>query len=135
VKKTKDLEPLPSFSFGLTQLEEEQRNVTASSSGGDKNKERKTREAKGKEKKQHIKKHQKKKQKTEAQDYDEGSEDDENAKQRVRHKMSIPKVYELMHSINGKRRKEEIIELLNDSGFGGMLHICNWTKAHTFFVD
>ncbi|AES60275.1 hypothetical protein MTR_1g043030 [Medicago truncatula] len=26
VKKTKDLEPLPSFSFGLTQLEEEERN-------------------------------------------------------------------------------------------------------------
>jgi len=50
VKKTKDLEPLPSFSFGLTQLEEEQRNVTVSSSGGDKNKERKTGEAKGKEK-------------------------------------------------------------------------------------
>ena len=49
MKKTKDLEPLPSFSFGLTQLEEEQRNVTASSSGGDKNKERKTGEAKGKE--------------------------------------------------------------------------------------
>jgi len=49
-EKTKDLEPLPSFNFGLTQLEEEQRNVTVSSSGGDKNKERKTREAKGKEK-------------------------------------------------------------------------------------
>jgi len=26
VKKTKDLESLPSFSFGLTQLEEEERN-------------------------------------------------------------------------------------------------------------
>jgi len=49
--------------------------------------------------------------------------------------MSIPKVYELMHSVHGKRRKDEIIELLNDSGFGGMLHICNWTKVHTFFVD
>jgi hypothetical protein len=24
---------------------------------------------------------------------------------------------------------------LNDSGFGGMLHICNWTKVHNFFVD
>jgi len=51
VKKTKDLEPLSSLSFGLTQLEEEQRNVTASSSSGDKNKERKTGKAKGKEKK------------------------------------------------------------------------------------
>ena len=49
--------------------------------------------------------------------------------------MIIPKVYELMHSVHGKRKKEEIIELLNDSGFGGMLHICNWTKVHTFFVD
>ena len=49
---------MPSFSFGLTQMEEEQRNVTASSSGADKNNERKTGEAKGKEKKQHIKKHQ-----------------------------------------------------------------------------
>jgi len=116
-------------------MEEEQRNVTASSSGADKNNERKTREAKGKEKKQHIKKHLKKKQQTEAQDSDEGSLDDENAKQRLRHKMSIPKVYELMHSVHGKRKKEEIIELLNDSGFGGMLHICNWTKVHTFFVD
>jgi len=77
VKKTKDLGPLPSFSFGLTQMEEEQRNVTASSSGADKNNERKTREAKGKEKMQHIKKHQKKKQQTESKDSDEGSSDDE----------------------------------------------------------
>ena len=116
-------------------MEEEQRNVTASSSGADKNNERKTREAKGKEKMQHIKKHQKKKQQTESKDSDEGSSDDENAKQRLRHKRSIPKVYELMHSVHGKRRKEKIIELLNDNGFGGMLHICNWTKVHTFFVD
>jgi len=50
VKKT-NLEPLPSLSFGLTQLEEEKRNVTASSSGGDKNNDRKTGEAKVKEKK------------------------------------------------------------------------------------
>jgi hypothetical protein len=34
VKKTKELEPLPSFSFGLTQMEEEERNDTASSSDG-----------------------------------------------------------------------------------------------------
>jgi len=51
VKKTKELEPLPSFSIGLTQMEEEGRNVT----DGDKNKKQKTKEAKGKEKKQHIK--------------------------------------------------------------------------------
>lgn len=76
-----------------------------------------------------------KKQQNDAQDFDEGSSDDENAKQRLRHKMSIPKVYELMNSVNGKRRKEEIINVLNDSGFGGMLHIWNWNRVHTFFVD
>ena len=95
-----------------------------------KNKEQKTRKSKGKEKK-----HQKKKQQNVAQDSNEGSSDDENAKQRLRHKMSIPKVYELMNSVNGKRRKQEIIDELNDSGFGGLLHICNWTRIHTFFVD
>lgn len=89
MKKTKNLQPLPSFSFGLTQMEEEQRNVTASSSG--------------KEKKQHIKKHKKKNQRTEA--HKERSSNDENAKQRLRYKMSIRKVYELMHSVHCKRRK------------------------------
>jgi hypothetical protein len=34
VKKTKELEPLPSFRFGLTQMEEEERNDTTSSSDG-----------------------------------------------------------------------------------------------------
>ncbi|CAJ2650007.1 unnamed protein product [Trifolium pratense] len=176
------VEPLSSFSIGLTQLEEEKRNVTASSFGGDKNKQQKTGEAKGKKKKQQRnsgkKKHEKKKhkkngdkriastslgrkkkQQTKTQDSDEGRSDDENeesgkkdfrggenakqnkakkdsdADQRLRHKMSIPKVYELMHSVHGKRRKNEIVEQLNDCGFGGMLHICNWTKIHIFFVD
>ena len=73
VKKTKELEPLPSFSFGLTQMEEEERNDTTSSSDGGKNKEQKTRKSKGKEKK-----HKKKKQQNVAQDSDEGSSDDEN---------------------------------------------------------
>ncbi|CAJ2679531.1 unnamed protein product [Trifolium pratense] len=49
VQKSKDLSPLPSFSIGLTQLEPEKRNVIGSSSRGDKNQPRKTREAKGKE--------------------------------------------------------------------------------------
>jgi hypothetical protein len=40
-----------------------------------------------------------------------------------------------MKSIDGKRRKHEMIKLLNESGFGGMLHICKWTKIHTFFVE
>jgi len=96
VKKTRDLGPLPSFSIGMTQSEDEQRNVRKLRSGGDKNKERNSDEAKGKEKKQYIKKNEKKKQQNEAQDSDEGKSEDENAKQRLRHKMSIPKVYDLM---------------------------------------
>jgi hypothetical protein len=54
---------------------------------------------------------------------------------RLRHKCSIPKVYETMQSIHKKGTKERIIEVLQESGFGGMLHICNWTRIHTFFVD
>ena len=113
VKKTKELEPLPSFSIGLTQMEEEGRNVT----DGGKNKKQKTKEAKGKEKK--------KQEEAKSKEKNEGSSDEENAKQRLRHKMSIPKVYDLMNSVNGKQRKEEIINVLNESGFGGMVHICN----------
>ncbi|XP_039686928.1 uncharacterized protein [Medicago truncatula] len=72
---------------------------------------------------------------------DEASSDKEHGKknldleQRLRHKLSIPKVYDLMKSIDGKRRKDQIIQLLNESGFGGMVHICKWTKIHTFFVE
>ncbi|WJX12149.1 1-aminocyclopropane-1-carboxylate synthase [Trifolium repens] len=72
---------------------------------------------------------------------EEASSDDDNAKkdldadQRLRHKLSIPKIYDLMKSIDGKRRKYEIIRVLNESGFGGMVHICKWTKIHTFFVE
>ncbi|XP_024634481.1 uncharacterized protein [Medicago truncatula] len=72
---------------------------------------------------------------------DEASSDEEHGKknldleQRLRHKLSIPKVYDLMKSIDGKRRKDQIIQLLNESGFGGMVHICKWTKIHTFFVE
>jgi hypothetical protein len=40
-----------------------------------------------------------------------------------------------MKSINGKKRKDDIIMLLNDSGFEGFTHICKWTKIHTFFVE
>lgn len=110
-------------------MDDEQRNVRKLRSGGDK--------SKGKEKKQYLKKNEKKKQQNEAQnsDADEGKSEDENAKQRLRHKMSIPKVYDLMQSVQGKRRKNEIICALNESGFGGLIHICNWTKIHTFFVD
>ncbi|KAK2437684.1 hypothetical protein QL285_022548 [Trifolium repens] len=72
---------------------------------------------------------------------EEASSDDDNAKkdldadQRLRHKLSIPKIYDLMKTIDGKRRKDEIIRVLNESGFGGMVHICKWTKIHKFFVE
>ncbi|WJX89911.1 1-aminocyclopropane-1-carboxylate synthase [Trifolium repens] len=72
---------------------------------------------------------------------EEASSDDDNAKkdldadQRLRHKLSIPKIYDLMRSIEGKRKKDEIIQTLNETGFGGMVHICKWTKIHTFFVE
>jgi hypothetical protein len=214
VEKTTEQGTLPSFSLGLTQMEEEdEKNINDSSSAGDTNKdhrkreakgkkkkhkprepkEHKKREAKGKEKKEHItrsnkrkqeseeqmedeqnneeqledeqerlrakkkvtgsssggdkhkeqkedarskeKRHKKRKQQNDGEDSDEGSLNEENAKHRLRHKLSIPKVYEIMNSIYRKRNKTEIIEVLNKSGFGGMLHICNWKRIHTFFVD
>ncbi|CAJ2645679.1 unnamed protein product [Trifolium pratense] len=60
---------------------------------------------------------------------------DSDADARLRHKMSVPKVYDLMHSVHVKKRRDEIIDQLNNCGFGGMLHICNWTRIHTFFID
>ncbi|AET02642.1 hypothetical protein MtrunA17_Chr8g0355431 [Medicago truncatula] len=75
------------------------------------------------------------KEEAKSKEKNEGSSDEENAKQRLRHKMSIPKVYDLMNSVHGKQRKEEIINVLNESGFGGLVHICNWNRVHTFFVD
>ncbi|KAK2394962.1 hypothetical protein QL285_056733 [Trifolium repens] len=79
------------------------------------------------------------KQQTVGKETDEASSDEEkkdlDADQRLRHKLSIPKIYDLMKSIDGKRRGNEIIKLLNESGFGGMRHICKWTKIHTFFVE
>lgn len=110
------------------QLEDEQHNVTGSSTGG-------------KHKEMKEMKHKKRKQQTDGEESDEAISDEENGKkqldvdQRLRHKLSIPKVYDLMKSIDGKRRKDKIIKLLNESGFGGMVHICKWTKIHTFFVE
>ncbi|KAK2390555.1 hypothetical protein QL285_064082 [Trifolium repens] len=88
----------------------------------------------------------KKRPQMEAQDSDEVSSGDEHVKQdivkkdpdadaRLRHKMSVPKVYDLMHSVNAKKRKQEIIDQLQECGFGGIMHICNWKRIHTFFVD
>ncbi|CAJ2635245.1 unnamed protein product [Trifolium pratense] len=171
VKKSKNVQELPSFSIGLTLSDEDKRNDTdSSSSGGQKNK-RKTGAAKGNEKKNKKKKEHKKgdesiasrgrnkKPQIEAQDSDETSSDDENEKNgkkvscavenvkqdmvkkdsdadaRLGHKMSVPKVYDLMHSVHVKKRRDEIIDQLNNCGFGGMLHICNWTRIHTFFID
>jgi hypothetical protein len=83
----------------------------------------------------------KRKQQNVRQVSEEASSDDDNDKkdldadQRLRHKLSIPKIYDLMQSIEGKREKDKIIKTLNETGFGGMVHICKWTKIHTFFVE
>ncbi|WJX15692.1 1-aminocyclopropane-1-carboxylate synthase [Trifolium repens] len=87
------------------------------------------------------KNHGKRKQQNVRQVSEEASSDDDNDKkdldadQRLRHKLSIPKIYDLMQSIEGKREKDKIIKTLNETGFGGMVHICKWTKIHTFFVE
>ncbi|XP_045797652.1 uncharacterized protein LOC123891809 [Trifolium pratense] len=60
---------------------------------------------------------------------------DNDADPRLRHKLSIPKVYDIMQLIEGKTRKDEIVKELTECGFGGMRYICNWTKIPTFFVD
>ncbi|XP_045827148.1 uncharacterized protein LOC123918979 [Trifolium pratense] len=171
VKKSKNVQELPSFSIGLTPSDEDKRNDTDSSSSGGQKIKRKTGAAKGNEKKNKKKKEHKKgdesiasrgrnkKPQIEAQDSDETSSDDENerngkkvscavenvkqdmvkkdsdADARLRHKMSVPKVYDLMHSVHVKKRRDEIIDQLNNCGFGGMLHICNWIRIHTFFID
>jgi hypothetical protein len=77
----------------------------------------------------------KKKEQSDASSDDEDTKTGLDVDHRLRHKLSIPKVYDLMKSINGKKRKDDIIKLLNDSGFGGFTHICKWTKIHTFFVE
>ncbi|KAK2362967.1 hypothetical protein QL285_087987 [Trifolium repens] len=30
---------------------------------------------------------------------------------------------------------DDIVKLLHESGFGGLTHLCKWTKIHTFFVE
>ncbi|XP_039688163.1 uncharacterized protein [Medicago truncatula] len=170
VNKSNDLGPIPNFSIGLTQLEQEQASDDDNGKKNGKKMEKKTdqinrgkrkqqsdegssddKNAKKSGKKMKKKPDQKKQQSTgEESDEkksifvnksDEASSDDKNGKknldvdQRLRHKLSIPKVYDLTKSIDGKRRKDQIIQLLNESGFGGMVHICKWTKIHKFFVE
>jgi hypothetical protein len=65
----------------------------------------------------------------------DGNSEEQNLDQRLRHKLSIPKVHDLMESIKGKKKEDDILNLLNESGFGGLRHICKWTKIHTFFVE
>ncbi|XP_045788494.1 uncharacterized protein LOC123883641 isoform X2 [Trifolium pratense] len=134
VEKSKVVDA-PTFSLGLTQSDDSK----ASSSRPSRQLKGKIEQTKANEKKQYKK--------TVHQQNDEGSSDDgEKVKgkkrkevtepdQRLRHKMSIPKVYILMQSVNTKKFKKKIVEELNQFGFGGMLHICNWTRIHTFFVD
>ncbi|XP_045831926.1 uncharacterized protein LOC123923280 [Trifolium pratense] len=105
----------PTFSLGLTASDEEKGN--ASSSGAEANVQHK-----GKEKKDEKK-------------VSDKVGKDNDADPRVRHKLSIPKVYDIMQLIEGKRRKDQIIKELTECGFGGMRYICNWTKIPTSFVD
>jgi hypothetical protein len=77
----------------------------------------------------------KKKEETDGSYEEENTKKDNDVDQRLRHKLSIPKVYDLMESIKGKKRKDEIVKLLRESGFGGITHLCKWTKIHTFFVE
>ncbi|GAU48060.1 hypothetical protein TSUD_377340 [Trifolium subterraneum] len=114
----------PSFSLGLSQ---------SSSSHSSRQQKGKVQDAKATEKRQR-------------KNEESSSDDNEHRKgknlkkpteheQSLGHKCSIPKVYETMQSIHKKGTKERIIEVLQESGFGGMLHICNWTRIHRFFVD
>ncbi|WJX46952.1 1-aminocyclopropane-1-carboxylate synthase [Trifolium repens] len=154
-KESKGLPEMPSFSIGLTPSDDDKRNKNDSLSDSDQKNDRR----RGKQKNQ-KKNEQTKETKTIAstsrgrtkranmatQDSDEASSGEENVKQvmekkdpdadaRLRHKMSVPKVYELMQSINAKKRKKEIIGQLKECGFGGIMHICDWKRIHTFFVD
>jgi hypothetical protein len=52
-KESKGLPEMPSFSIGLTPSDEDKRNDIDSSSGGDENQKRKTRDAKDNEKNKH----------------------------------------------------------------------------------
>ncbi|WJX74016.1 1-aminocyclopropane-1-carboxylate synthase [Trifolium repens] len=146
---------MPSFSIGLTPSDEDKRNDNDSLSGSDQKQERGTDKEKNRKKNEQKKggesiastsRGRKKRPHMEAQDSDEASSGDENVKQdivkkdpdadaRLRHKMSVPKVYDLMHSVNAKKRKQEITDQLHECGFGGIMHICNWKRIHTFFVD
>ncbi|CAJ2644392.1 unnamed protein product [Trifolium pratense] len=105
----------PTFSLGLTASDEEKGN--ASSSGAEANVKHK-----GKEKKDEKK-------------VSDKVRKDNDADPRLRHKLSIPNVYDIMQLIEGKTRKDEIVKELTECGFGGMRYICNWTKIPTFFVD
>ncbi|XP_045809729.1 uncharacterized protein LOC123904084 [Trifolium pratense] len=105
----------PTFSLGLTASDEEKGN--ASSSGAEANVKHK---GKGKKDEKKV---------------SDKVRKDNDADPRLRHKLSIPKVYDIMQLIEGKRRKDQIVKELTECGFGGMRYICNWTKIPTFFVD
>jgi hypothetical protein len=147
---------MPSFSIGLTPSDDDKRNKKNDSlSGSDQKNERGSGKKKNQKKNEQTKggksiastsRGRTKRANMATQDSDEASSGEENVKQvivkkdpdadaRLRHKMSVPKVYELMHSVNAKKRKQEIIDQLHECGFGGIMHICNWKRIHTFFVD
>ncbi|KAK2409127.1 hypothetical protein QL285_044578 [Trifolium repens] len=127
---------MPNFSLGLTPSEEEgktqdknQRNRGKRGGGTKINDESSDDNKEVKEKRLSQKNKGKKNEDT------DGNSEGQNIDQRLRHKLSIPKVYDLMESIKGKKRKDDILKLLNESGFGGLTHLSKWTKIHTFFVE
>ena len=105
-KKTKDLESMPNFSLGLTPSEEEgkmkdknQRNRGKRGGGTKINDESSDDNKEVKEKRLSQKNKGKKTEDT------DGNSEEQNIDQRLRHKLSIPKVYDLMESIKGKKER------------------------------
>ncbi|KAK2390802.1 hypothetical protein QL285_064313 [Trifolium repens] len=112
VKKSKELQQMPSFIIGLTPSDEDKRNDNDSLSGSDQKQEqgtgkeqnqKKNEQKKGGESIASTSRGRKKRPQMEAQDSDEASSGDEHVKQdigkkdldadaRLRHKMSVPKV-------------------------------------------
>ncbi|GAA0155818.1 hypothetical protein LIER_13460 [Lithospermum erythrorhizon] len=89
----------PSFSVGLTQLEEEE-----SERGGGKTESR-------------------------------GGNEPKDCVGRTHHHCKPGQVFEVMQEAKGKENAGRIIEKLQSTGFGGLIHICNWKKIHSSFVE
>jgi hypothetical protein len=138
-KKTKDSESMPNFSLGLTPSEEEgemkDKKVKNQRDRGKRGGGTKINDESSDDNKEVKEKRLSQKNKGKKNEDTDGNSEEQNIDQRLRHKLSIPKVYDLMESIKGKKREDDILKLLNESGFGGLTHLCKWTKIHTFFVE